>query len=79
MPPRSTTDSKPLDFYLWEHLNTLVYAAPVDNGETLHRRTVDACKTIRNYSAIFVRMWRSMVRRVEVRIESHAGHFEHLL
>jgi hypothetical protein len=42
----------PLDFYLWEHLKTLVYAAPVDNEEALHHRTVDACQTIRNCPGI---------------------------
>jgi hypothetical protein len=29
-------------------LKTLVYAAPVDNEEAPHHRTVDACQTIRN-------------------------------
>jgi hypothetical protein len=72
------TDLNPLDFYLWEHLNTLVYAAPVDNGETLHHRTVDACQTILNFPGIFALMWRSMVRSVEACIETQAGHYEHL-
>jgi hypothetical protein len=35
-PPRSTPDVNPLHFYLWRHLNTLMYAAPVDN---IHRDT----------------------------------------
>jgi hypothetical protein len=34
-PPRSTPDLNHLGFYLWGHLNTLVYAAPVDNEETV--------------------------------------------
>jgi hypothetical protein len=34
-PPLSTPDLKFLDFYLWEHLRTLVCAAPVDNEEAL--------------------------------------------
>jgi hypothetical protein len=46
-PPRSP-DSNSLDFYLWEHQKSLLYAAPVDNEEALHRRIVDACQTIRN-------------------------------
>jgi hypothetical protein len=69
----SAPDLNPLDFYLWGHLN----AAPVDNEEALHRRIVDACQTIRNYPGIFARMWRSMMRRVEGRIQSHGGHSEH--
>jgi hypothetical protein len=68
-----------LDFYLWGHLKTLVYAAPVDNEVALHHRIVDACQTIRNYPAIFERMRRPMMRRVEACTESHGGHFEQLL
>jgi hypothetical protein len=68
-PPRSP-DFNPLDF---------VYAAPVDNEEALHRRTVDACQTIRNCPGIFERIQRPVMRRVEAGIESHGGHFEHLL
>jgi hypothetical protein len=36
-------------------------------------------KTIRIYPGIFERMRRSMMGRVEACIESHGGHFEHLL
>jgi hypothetical protein len=57
---------------------TLVYAAPVDNEEALHHRSVDACQTIRNYLGIFERMLRS-TRRAEECVISHVGHFEHLL
>jgi hypothetical protein len=35
-----------LDFCLWGHLNTLVYAAPVKNEEALNHLTVDARQTI---------------------------------
>jgi hypothetical protein len=40
----------------WEHLETLVYATPVDNEEALRRRTVDAYQTIPNYPGIFERL-----------------------
>jgi hypothetical protein len=40
-PPRSP------DFYLWGHLQTLLYSDPVDNEEALHR-IVDACQIICN-------------------------------
>jgi hypothetical protein len=77
-PPRSP-DLNPLDLYLWGHLETLVYAAPVDNEEAFHHRIVDACHSIRNYPGFFERMRQSMMRRVEACIESHGGHFEHIL
>jgi hypothetical protein len=59
--------------------NPCVNAAPVDNEEALHHCIVDACQTIRNCPAIFGRMRRSVMRRVETCVESHGGHFEHLL
>jgi hypothetical protein len=63
-----------LDFYLWGHLKTLVYAVPIDNEEALDHRILDACQTIRNYLGVFKRMRWSMKRRVEACIESHGGH-----
>jgi hypothetical protein len=69
--PQRSPDLNPLDFYLWEHLKPLVYAAPVDNEEALHHSIVDACQTTYNYPGIFERIWRSMIRCVEACIESH--------
>jgi hypothetical protein len=57
---------------------TPVYAAPVDNEETLHHRVMDACQTIRNYPSIFERMQQSMMRCVEACTEFHGGHFKHV-
>jgi hypothetical protein len=71
-------DLNPENFYLWRHLKTLVYAAPVDNEEALHHHIVDACQAIRSYPSIFEQMRQSMMRRVEACIESHGGHFEHI-
>jgi hypothetical protein len=53
------------------HLKTFVYVAPVDNEETLHHRTMNACQAIRNYPGIFEWMWRSMMRCAETRVESY--------
>jgi hypothetical protein len=77
--PPSSPDLNPLDFYLWGHLKSLVYAAPVGKEEALLHGIVDACQTICNYPGIFERMRRSMMRHVEACIESHGRHFEHLL
>jgi hypothetical protein len=76
--PPGSPDLNPLDFYLWGHLQSLVYAAPVDNEDTLHHHIVDACQTISNYSGIFERMQQHMMRHFEVCIESHGGNFEHI-
>jgi hypothetical protein len=45
----------------------LVYEDPVDNLVALHLRVVDACQAI-NYSGLFERLRRSMMRRDEARI-----------
>jgi hypothetical protein len=44
---RFMPDLNPLKFYLWGHLNTLVYAAPVDE-RALHHRIVDTRQTTHN-------------------------------
>jgi hypothetical protein len=66
----------PLDLYLWGHLQTLVYATPHDNEQSLHHSIVDACQTICNYPGISDRMRRSMLRLVGACIEFHGGSFE---
>jgi hypothetical protein len=59
--PLRSPDFNPLDFYLWRHLATVVYAAPVDIEEAY--RIVDARQTIRNYPRISEPMRRSTLRR----------------
>jgi hypothetical protein len=66
----------PLDFYLWGHLETLVYEAPVDSEEALYRRFVDVCQIIRNYPGIYERIRQSMMRRVEACIKSRGHYFD---
>jgi hypothetical protein len=77
-PPRRP-DLNPTNFNLWGHLKTLVYAATLDNEETLHLRILYASQTILNCPSIFERMGLSMMTRVVACTESHGGHFEHLL
>jgi hypothetical protein len=49
-------------------------AAPVDKKDTFQHRIVDAWQASRNYPGIFEPMWRPILRRVEVCIQSHGGH-----
>jgi hypothetical protein len=53
------------DFYLWGHLKSLVYAAPV-NEEALHHCIVDACQTSHNYPTIFEQIWWPVMRHVSM-------------
>jgi hypothetical protein len=41
-PPRSIPHLNPMGFHLWEHLTTLVYAAPIDNEKALHVEDIGA-------------------------------------
>jgi SNF family Na+-dependent transporter len=68
-----------LNCYLWGYLNTLGYAVPVDNKEALHHHIVDACQAMCNFPSICELMQQSVVRCVKACIESHGGHFEHLI
>jgi hypothetical protein len=45
-PPRSP-DLNPIDFYLWEHLKTLVYSNPIQDVDTFRQRVEQGCASIR--------------------------------
>jgi hypothetical protein len=45
-PPRSP-DLNPLDFFLWGHLKSLVYATPVNTQQELWQRVWVACDTVK--------------------------------
>ncbi|KAJ4440420.1 hypothetical protein ANN_08561 [Periplaneta americana] len=77
-PPRSP-DLNPLDFYLWDHLKSLVYSSPVPDLESLRNRIVTCSEDIRNTPGVWDRVRRSMRHRCEVCIQAGGGNFEHLL
>ncbi|KAJ4449697.1 hypothetical protein ANN_01101, partial [Periplaneta americana] len=77
-PPRSP-DLNPLDFYLWDHLKSLVYSSPVPDLESLRNRIVACSEDIRNTPGVWDHVRRSMRHRCEVCIQAGGGHFEHLL
>jgi hypothetical protein len=66
-------------FLPWRHLRILVYAAPADNEKALCYLIVDTCQAISNHPGTSEWMRQPMIRRVEVHIESHGGHSEHLI
>jgi hypothetical protein len=77
-PPLSSV-LNPLHFYLWGHLKSRVYAAPVDKEGALHYLKVDPSQPIRNYLSIFEMTRLPVMRRVDAYIESHGGHFAYSL
>jgi hypothetical protein len=42
--PSRPPELNPLDFYLWGHVNTLVYSSVIENGQTLHQRILMSIK-----------------------------------
>jgi len=66
-------------FYLWRHLNFLVYSTLNENDDTPRQHGFYACQTISSNTSTFERVQQSMIRHVHVCIDSGGGHFEHLL
>ncbi|KAJ8885643.1 hypothetical protein PR048_011841 [Dryococelus australis] len=77
-PPRRT-ELNPLDFYLWGHLKTLVYATPVNGVNSLRKRIEAGCEAIRNFPGILQRIQVSIQRRVDACVRADGWHFEHFL
>ncbi|KAJ4450193.1 hypothetical protein ANN_01600 [Periplaneta americana] len=46
--PARSPDFNSVDFYLWDHLKQLVYAAGIPNAEILHKRVMEAYETFRH-------------------------------
>ncbi|KOC58611.1 hypothetical protein WH47_05735, partial [Habropoda laboriosa] len=72
-------DLNPLDFYLWEHLKTTVYAIPMKNEEVFRRCIMEACENIRANPDIFELVRKSIARRIYACIASYGLHFKHVL
>jgi hypothetical protein len=77
--PAQLPDLNILDFWLWEHLKTLVYSAPISDLEVLQQRVKNACLDIRLKPGIFDRMLISVRQRAESRVEMRWNRTEHLL
>ena len=76
--PARSPDLNPLDFFLWGHLKTLVYATTVDHVDDLPR-IVDGCNTIRITPGLLERVRQSMLRRCQLCLQEGGPQFEGLL
>lgn len=77
--PSRSPDFNPLDFWLWGHLKTIVYATPVNDVQTLQDRVFNACRNIQQQPGVFQRVRDSLRRRAEGCIAMDGRHIEHLL
>ncbi|CAK9827112.1 hypothetical protein ANTRET_LOCUS4846 [Anthophora retusa] len=77
--PARSPDLNPLDFYLWGHLKSLVYSAPVNDVEELRYRIQEGCRRIQTTLGTFERVRRSTMRRLEACIQAEGGCFKQFL
>ena len=77
--PARSPDLNPLDFFLWGHLKTLVYATPVDHVDDLLERIVEGYNTIRTTPDILERVRQSILRRCQLCLQEQGRQFEALL
>ena len=72
-------DLTPLDFYLWGHMQTLIYETKVDSRAALRDRIFAAAEHIRNHPNNISSATQSLLMRAENCIADGGGHFEQLL
>lgn len=76
-PPRSP-DITPLDYFLWGHLKTVVYANPPINIEDLKNKIIIACSEL-TQDQIITATQRELLRRMEACVENNCNNFEQFI
>lgn len=77
--PARSPDLNPLDFFVWGHLQSLVYETPVDTADDLVARIAVAAGAIQDTPDVFHRVRESLRRRCQLCRTTGGRHFEHLL
>ena len=77
-PPRSP-DLTPLDFFLWGHMKSLIYATPVESEEDLVARIAVAAGEIAGNPEMFGNVRNSLRRRCRACVDVNGRNFEQLL
>lgn len=77
--PSRSPDLNPLDFFLWGHLKSLVYATPIHTRDALLNRITLHCEAIRNDPGMLFQVQRGCLRRLRKCIEREGGHIEQFL
>ena len=73
--PARSLDLNPLDFHLWEHLKSIVYATSIENAEILRNRIEQGFRQIRETPGMIERVTRPMTRRMQACLRIQDGHF----
>lgn len=77
--PARSPDLSPLDYFLWGHMKSLVYADKPVNRQQLLNKITDACNNIRNDAELLLRSTTSIIQRAEVCVDQNGGHFEQFI
>ncbi|KAJ8866390.1 hypothetical protein PR048_032233 [Dryococelus australis] len=75
--PARSPDLTPLDYFLWNHMNGVVYETPVESEEDLLARIMAAEEL--GLPGIGDRVYRNMVRRYHVCVDLAGRHIEPVL
>ncbi|KOC63982.1 hypothetical protein WH47_01297, partial [Habropoda laboriosa] len=70
-------DIKPLDFYLREYLQSIVYGIPVDSIDNLEECIMQACRTVQSHALIEAAR-RNLLERVELCVAESGMYFGNL-
>ncbi|GFU50622.1 uncharacterized protein TNCV_235841 [Trichonephila clavipes] len=77
--PACSPDLSCLDFFLWGHMKSLVYASPVDSDEALVARIAIVAGENREMPGVFANVRHSLRRRCEACIFAGGRFFEKFL
>jgi hypothetical protein len=72
-PPRSP-DLTPLDFFLWDYVNNIVYQEKIADLRTLRHRITEAVATVTEVT--LVNTWREIEYRFDVCRATNGAHIE---
>lgn len=75
--PARSPDLTPMDFFLWGHIKQYVYKEQIDDRVELQDKIIEAIATIT--PDMITSATTSLLRRAQLCIECHGGHFEQLL
>ena len=74
-PPRSP-NINPCDFFLWGHIKSKVYAAPLENINQLQERIIREVYAIKENPQMVRKVMQAMRSRAQLCIERNGGHVE---
>lgn len=77
--PAQSPDLSPLVFWLWGHLKSLVYSAPITDLEILQQQVEKVSQEIRMKPGMTDRVHMFVRWRAESCVEMYGNHIEHLL